>query len=607
MARGFSVTEQSGFQGWRVPPLGGWVSWAYAGLWWLLLGAALAATVATAIESEWDGPYRLPLLRAGINYTRDGGPGLVVFDVSSAQARQAGIDGGDRIVGINNADTVDQGLDGVIDTPDGEGVDLLLQEPGARPRTVTLGLGPEHVAESLGSAGFSPRFMAGWTLIVIVLSNLLGIAASILLFRGDRSNPVAALLALIPLAGAAAGWSGLPLSVVTPVYAVTSTLLPIAVLAFPDGRFATRISLILLAACLLWTPVAWWNPILHGQGTLVLLAASGFAAIPRLRRTPAADQRQQLRWAMLGFGGSAIAALGLLACIRLQYLRDDLWYVIANDMASDVFDLIYTICLWGGLIVALLRYRLYDADAAITRSAVWAIAAPLLAFFFTATIEVLKVALGPVLGNDMVVVPSAGALTAMLIAPVGSWIERRVELWSRRDLIALSRDLPAAASDLSENDDAAMLLDHACRAVARAMKAKVAAIVVREGEAWTVGAALGVTADEVGAWLPDAGLAEGTAPVSVVRWDRLFPLRVALIARPAGEPEAIAWLLVGPRPDGTVQDRDARAVLAEIAPALGRALHVISARRRRFAALLGDVAAERPAKPAKSRRKSAQT
>ena len=62
------MTEQSGFTGWRVPPLGGWVAWAYAGLWWLLLGAALAATVAAALASEWDGPYRVPLLRAGINY-----------------------------------------------------------------------------------------------------------------------------------------------------------------------------------------------------------------------------------------------------------------------------------------------------------------------------------------------------------------------------------------------------------------------------------------------------------------------------------------------------------------------------------------------------------
>lgn len=600
------MTEESGFKGWRVPPIGGWVSWVYAGLWWLLLAAALAATVASALESEWDGPYRIPLLRAGINYTRDGGPGLVVFDVSSAQARQAGIDGGDRIVAINDMG-VDPGLDSVIDAADGDTVALRLAEPGGAARDVSLTLRAEHVDEALVSAGFSARFMAGWTLTIILLANLLGIAAAVLLFRGDRSNPVAALLALIPLVIAAAGWSGLSVAVATPIVSVATILLPIAVLAFPDGRFATRTSIVLLAANLFWAPVAWWNPILHGQGTLALLAASCFATIPRLRRTPAIDQRQQLRWAMLGFGGAAIASLGLLACIRLQYLRDDLWYVIANDMAADMFDLAYTLCLWGGLIVALLRYRLYDADAAITRSAVWAIAAPLLAFFFTATIEVLKVALGPVLGNDMVIVPSAGALTALLIAPVGSWIERRVELWSRRDLIALSRELPAAASDLSENDDAGMLLDHACRAVARTMKARIAAIAVLDDAGWLTGAAIGASADEVNAWLAETTLTRSADTLKVARGDRLFPLRVALIARPAGEPEAIAWLLVGPRPDGTVQDRDARAVLAEIAPALGRALHVISARRRRFAALLGGEAAKKPENPPKRRLKSART
>jgi hypothetical protein len=594
---------ESGFQGWRVPPLGGWTLRLYEGLWWLLLAAALTATVLIALASAWDGPSRIPLLRAGINYTRDGGPGLVVFDVSSAQALEAGIDGGDRIVAINHGD-VDEGLDAVVEAAEGETVTLRLAEPGGVTRDVTVAVGAEHVAESLASAGFSARFMAGWTFAILVLGNLLGIAASVLLFRGDRTNPVGALLALIPLIGAIGSYSGLPVAVAIPMLSAAAVLLPIALLAFPDGRFATRTSIALLIANLLWAFAYFWDPYLHSQGTLVLLAASAFATIPRLRRTVVQEQRQQLRWAMLGLAGSAVAALGLLAVSQLQYARDDLWYVIVNDMASDLFDLAYTICLWGGLIVALLRYRLYDADAAITRSAVWAIAAPLLAFVFTATIEVLKVALGPVLGNDMVVVPSAGALTAMLIAPLGGWIERRVELWSRRDLIALTRDLPAAASDLSENDDSALLLDHACRSVVRATRAKAAAIALPEEGKWTVGAASGVMAAEVSEWLAGAALTQGADPVVVARGDPLFPVRVALIARPAGEPEAIAWLLVGPRPDGSVQDRDARFVLAEIAPALGRALHVIGARRQRFAALRADIMEKAPAgRPAAATRK----
>ena len=547
-----------------------------------------------ALASTWDGPSRIPLLRAGINYTRDGGPGLVVFDVSSPQARAAGIGGGDRIVAINDGD-VDEGLDAVVEAAEGETITLRLAEPVGVTRDVVVAVGAEHVAESLASAGFSARFMAGWTFTILVLGNLLGIAASVLLFRGDRTNPVGALLALIPLVGAIGSYSGLPVAAAVPMLSATAVLLPIALLAFPDGRFATRISLALLAVNLLWALAFFWDPYLHSQGTLVLLAASAFATIPRLRRTAAQEQRQQLRWAMLGLAGSAVAALGLLAVSQLQYARDDLWYVIVNDMASDLFDLAYTICLWGGLIVALLRYRLYDADAAITRSAVWAMAAPLLAFVFAATIEVLKVALGPVLGNDLVVVPSAGALTAMLIAPVGGWIERRVEMWSRRDLIALSRDLPAAASDLSENDDAALLLDHACRSVIRATRAKAAAIALPAQGSWTVGAASGIAAEEVTGWLAGAALAQGPEPVVVARGDGLFPVRVALIARPAGEPEAIAWLLVGPRPDGSVQDRDARAVLAGIAPALGRALHVIAARRKRFAALLANMTEKEPA------------
>ena len=193
----------------------------------------------------------------------------------------------------------------------------------------------------------------------------------------------------------------------------------------------------------------------------------------------------------------------------------------------------------------------------------------MLAFFFTATIEVLKVALGPVLGNDMVVVPSAGALTAMLIAPVGGWIERRVELWSRRGLIALARDLPAAARDLGEQDDPALLFDHACRRVRRAMQAQAVAIIARDGAGWASARVVGAEESAITGWLASAAHDRGRTDAEVVREDALFPLRVPLVAHPTGEPEAIAWLLVGRRPDGSIQDKDARETLAGVAPALG--------------------------------------
>lgn len=253
---------EPGFQGWSVPPLGGWALRVYTALWWLLLAAALAATVLIALASAWDGPERIPLLRAGINYTRDGGPGLVVFDVSSPQARAAGVDGGDRIVAINDA-PVDEGLDSVVDGADGETIVLRLAEPGTGPRDVSLTLGAGHVEESLRSAGFSARFMAGWTLTILVLGNLLGIAASILLFRGDRGNPVAALLALIPLVAAIGSYSALPVAAAIPILSATAFLLPIALLAFPDGRFATRTSIALLIVSLVWAFAYFRDPYLH--------------------------------------------------------------------------------------------------------------------------------------------------------------------------------------------------------------------------------------------------------------------------------------------------------------------------------------------------------
>ncbi|MDB5719731.1 MAG: hypothetical protein JWP15_349, partial [Alphaproteobacteria bacterium] len=147
--------------------------------------------------------------------------------------------------------------------------------------------------------------------------------------------------------------------------------------------------------------------------------------------------------------------------------------------------------------------------------------------------------------------------------------------------------LPQAVHDMEETADASRMMEHVCRAAAPAVRAERIALATcldEEGGSWTIGAHQGISRQEVGEWLsgnePPAAL-----ETAYERTDFLLPLRVPLVARPDGEPRAIGWMLIGRRPDGSIPDSGAIAMLEEIAPAVGHALLAITARERRMAAL----------------------
>jgi hypothetical protein len=89
--------------------------------------------------------------------------------------------------------------------------------------------------------------------------------------------------------------------------------------------------------------------------------------------------------------------------------------------------------------------------------------------------------------------------------------------------------------------------------------------------------------------------------------DTAFPVRVPLEAEGHGR---IGWLLLGPRPDGSLYGKDEREVLAEIADPVARAIRVVALRAAHEAEtrdLLADIGArltrieqdrtERPLRP----------
>ena len=62
--------------------------------------------------------------------------------------------------------------------------------------------------------------------------------------------------------------------------------------------------------------------------------------------------------------------------------------------------------------------------------------------------------------------------------------------------------------------------------------------------------------------------------------DKLFPIRVPLVPSSDNE-EPIGYLLVGPRPDGSIPSRDEQKALREVQESIARAIRTVIKREAR--------------------------
>jgi hypothetical protein len=127
--------------------------------------------------------------------------------------------------------------------------------------------------------------------------------------------------------------------------------------------------------------------------------------------------------------------------------------------------------------------------------------------------------------------------------------------------------------DVATVDD---FLSEVLQRVAAGVHATKAAVVIgRE-----VRHSIGVPSAEVLRWLVTNEPA-GETLIDCHADDKLFPLRLTLESSSSGV--NFGWLLVGPRPDGSIAGKDEQEVLEEIAPSLSRSIRIALNRERRQA------------------------
>jgi len=398
--------------------------------------------------------------------------------------------------------------------------------------------------------------------------------ATILIYRRQR-DPVAALLALAFLT-----WTvtssfdfGTNAELVRLLDRCRFLLFALALLLFPDGNWNPRWTRVLAvaSAAVFLIGVGEASDLLPTQLFLPMaipcILAGIASLVARFRLTTNFALKQQLKWVALGL----VAGVGLILCARAGFAASVRQIREMRVLWEALFQLgIIIVAL--GFLVSLLRYRLFDAETVISRSAVYAaLTIALVATFGGAEAaiqnlgqEYLGMNIGGISGA------MAAAVAAVLLSPlhgrITEWAERRFQ----PDLVLLKREVPEFIALVGAKASAHQLASAVLPRINAAIHATHSALLL----GGRIAAASELTIAEAQRWAR-ASLASRSLFPSRDSSDRTFPLRLRLGSAESGRGE---WLPLGPRPDGTLYGKEDLDAVRSIFPAFEQALSGARAR-----------------------------
>ncbi len=404
------------------------------------------------------------------------------------------------------------------------------------------------------------------------------IAVSTILYRRRQQDVVAALMS-----------SAFLLWTITSSFDVTSGDAPLSAALADHLRFLLFALALLLFPSGQWSP-GWTRPLarlsatvfvlgiaetlgwLQSQLFLPLAIACVLAAIGslfhRFRLASSMVERQQSKWIALGLGVgiTRILAARAGAALKARAALDPLFIEALFQLGVVAIAI--------GFLVSLLRYRLYDAESVISRSAAYAGLTLALVGTFAASESLIQTLgqryFGPEIGDLSGGI--AAAVAAILLTPLNNKISGWAEHRFQRDLIGLKTQLPDLLSALSGSASLTRFGSAVLPYIEVALHSTRIALAV-DGR---VVASQDVSEAEARHWLR-----RWEVPSKVECFDRsedgLFPLRMALRC-PLGSVRA--WLLLGPRPDGSLYSRDELDALQFIGAPLQRTLFSVAERQK---------------------------
>jgi hypothetical protein len=215
-----------------------------------------------------------------------------------------------------------------------------------------------------------------------------------------------------------------------------------------------------------------------------------------------------------------------------------------------------------GLFVALTRFRLWEADTVISRSAAYAVVTMLVGIVWAASADLAKLIISTIMGQQHEA--GATAIGAIVAAGIFGPTQSAVLGWTRRrfgspaDRLA---DLPAQAKEWGLVDSPQELGERILAAIDAALHPAQASLTLDEGDI------------ELASLARESDLVASGAAGSKVR----VPLRY--------EDSLVGTLILGPRTDGNRYGLKERQALLRIAEPLAAALRTSAVRHRREAGM----------------------
>ena len=515
----------------------------------------------------------------------------VRFPVGSTAAA-AGIEPGDKIVAIEGLPVSNRvpldptrakgqhrptDTDYALFSPIIEGnqpidLDLTLRDRSGETRDYHVRTGEQHIEQAARSRGLSPSFLKIVDLFHVLTYPFLLFAAWVL-HRRKREDLISSILSLAvlltvgseqPSATFLSYIADIPVTWHRHIYDLGNICLLAGILLFPFGQLRPRVVVPFL--CLL--PMLFF---LHGNfyrfNFVVFMVAGVMTLLVRLRRTPPSPARQQIKWALFGFSGYSLFLSIALTCDMTKLTVGSFGAQLTLEVFAGLTFGLAFLCLQLGLLIALMRFRLYDAEVVISRSANVALITLGVAAVFAATADALKQIVYNYYGNSNSEGPVifAAALSTVLVNP----IQERITRWSQnkfqRNLVMLRDELPDSVRDLRETGNLGELIDDVLSRVMKGVVTTHVASIIDQG----VFRARGISKEKVEEWREQNPQWDCSKDICHSH-DKLFPIRVPL--HPGEGEDVLGFLLVGPRPDGSLPSKDEQKALKEIAEPIARAI-----------------------------------
>ena len=455
---------------------------------------------------------------------------------------------------------------------------------------VTVTTSEDHIRRASAENGVPPVLLSFIDVVHVIFYPFL-IWAAWLLHRRNGRDAVSSVLSLAILLMIAAELPssnflasiGVPRPIHVAMYDLGNVFLITGILLFPHGSLTPKTAALIAASPLL----LFLSGQLYESYFLMLLIVGVLFQIRSLRVAEAADLKQQIRWALFGFTGYAVfKAISYIADLT-KYTSGSFGGQLALELTAGLTFGLSMLVLQLGLLVALIRYRLYDAEFVISRSANFALITLAVTAVFAGVADALKQVVYNYYGNTSSEGPiiMAAALATVLINP----IQERIQAWSenrfQKNLVLLRDDLPDSVRDLRETASLGEMSDQILLQIDRGVRAVRSAIIVG-GDVFR---SRDISIEEVESLRNSKFAADYTSDICEAT-DKTFPIRVPLVPSSDKE-EPIGFLLVGPRPDGSIPSRDEQKALKGVSEDVARAIRTVIKREAREAEVLALITA----------------